>query len=31
MLEIESLTERFRSIPAVEEVSFRIAPGEILG
>ena len=31
MLEIESLTKRFNGIPAVEDVSFRIAPGEILG
>jgi ABC-2 type transport system ATP-binding protein len=31
MLEIEHLTKRFNGIPAVEDVSFRIAPGEILG
>lgn len=31
MLEIECLTKRFNGIPAVEDVSFRIAPGEILG
>ena len=31
MLEIECLTKRFNGIPAVEDVSFRIAPSEILG
>jgi ABC-2 type transport system ATP-binding protein len=31
MLEIRSLTKRYNGIPAVENVSFRIAPGEILG
>ena len=31
MLEICSLTKRFNGIPAVENVSFRIQPGEILG
>jgi ABC-2 type transport system ATP-binding protein len=31
MLEIESLTKRFNGIAAVEDVSFRIAAGEILG
>ena len=31
MLEIRSLTKRFNGIPAVEDVSFSIRPGEILG
>jgi ABC-2 type transport system ATP-binding protein len=31
MLEIRSLTKRFSGIPAVEDVSFSIRPGEILG
>jgi ABC-2 type transport system ATP-binding protein len=31
MLEICSLTKRYNGIPAVEDVSFRIRPGEILG
>src|SRR5579863_6880986 len=31
MLEIEHLTKRFTGIPAVEDVSFHISPGEILG
>jgi ABC-2 type transport system ATP-binding protein len=31
MLEIRSLTKRYNGIPAVQDVSFRIAPGEILG
>jgi ABC-2 type transport system ATP-binding protein len=31
MLEIESLTKRFNGIAAVEDVSFRIGAGEILG
>jgi ABC-2 type transport system ATP-binding protein len=31
MLEIRSLTKRYKGIPAVENVSFRIRPGEILG
>jgi ABC-2 type transport system ATP-binding protein len=30
-LEIRHLTKRYRGIPAVEDVSFTIAPGEILG
>jgi ABC-2 type transport system ATP-binding protein len=30
-LEIHSLTKRYRGIPAVENVSFTIGPGEILG
>jgi ABC-2 type transport system ATP-binding protein len=31
MLEIRALTKRYNGIPAVEDVSFTIAPGEILG
>jgi ABC-2 type transport system ATP-binding protein len=31
MLEVRNLTKRFNRIPAVEDVSFEIAPGEILG
>ncbi len=31
MPEIRSLTKRYHGIPAVDQVSFRIAPGEILG
>ena len=31
MLEVRGLCKRFNGIPAVEDVSFRIAPGEILG
>jgi len=31
MLEICNLTKRFKGIPAVDNVSFRIRPGEILG
>lgn len=31
MLEIRGLTKRFNGIPAVEDVSFSIRPGEILG
>ncbi len=31
MLEIRRLTKRFNGIPAVDDVSFRVAPGEILG
>ena len=31
MLEIRSLTKRYNGIPAIEDVSFQIAPGEILG
>jgi ABC-2 type transport system ATP-binding protein len=31
MLEIRALTKRYNGIPAVENVSFQIAPGEILG
>ena len=31
MLEVQGLTKRYRGIPAVEDVSFRIRPGQILG
>jgi len=31
MLEVRGLTKRYNGIPAVENVSFHIAPGEILG
>ncbi len=31
MLEVQHLFRSFRGIPAVEDVSFRIAPGEIVG
>jgi ABC-2 type transport system ATP-binding protein len=31
MLEIRGLTKRYNGIPAVDEVSFSISPGEILG
>ncbi|MDQ2841349.1 MAG: ABC transporter ATP-binding protein [Acidobacteriota bacterium] len=31
MLEVRSLTKRYSSIPAVDNVSFTIAPGEVLG
>src|SRR4051794_32565417 len=31
MLEVRHLFRSFRGIPAVEDVSFRIAPGEIVG
>ncbi len=31
MLEIRSLTKRYNGIPAVQDVSFRIEPGEMLG
>jgi ABC-2 type transport system ATP-binding protein len=31
MLEVRHLYRSFRGIPAVEDVSFRIAPGEIVG
>ena len=30
MLEVQHLFRNFRGIPAVEDVSFRIAPGEIV-
>jgi ABC-2 type transport system ATP-binding protein len=31
MLDVRGLTKRYRRIPAVEDVSFQIRPGEILG
>lgn len=31
MLELEHLFKSFRSIPAVQDVSFKVAPGEIVG
>ena len=31
MLEVQHLFRSYRGIPAVEDVSFRIAPGEIVG
>ena len=31
MLEIENLCRNFRGIPAIENVSFKVAPGEIVG
>ena len=31
MLEIRNLSKRYNGIPAVEDVSFSILPGEILG
>jgi ABC-2 type transport system ATP-binding protein len=31
MLEVKGLAKRFSSIPAVDDVSFRINPGEIYG
>ena len=31
MLEVRRLTKRFHSLPAVQDVSFNIAPGQILG
>jgi len=31
MLEVCSLTKRFNGIPVVEDVSFTLRPGEILG
>jgi ABC-2 type transport system ATP-binding protein len=31
MLEVRHLTKKFNGIPAVDDVNFRIAPGEILG
>ena len=31
MLEVRNLTKRYNRIPAVDAVSFCIAPGEILG
>jgi ABC-2 type transport system ATP-binding protein len=31
MLEVQNLSKRYRGIPAVNDVSFRIAPGEVVG
>jgi ABC-2 type transport system ATP-binding protein len=31
MLEVQNLSKRYRGIPAVQDVSFSIAPGEIVG
>jgi len=31
MLEVRNLTKRYRTIPAVQNVSFTLAPGEVLG
>lgn len=31
MLELENLSRSFRGIPAIENVSFRVSPGEIVG
>jgi len=31
MLEIQNLYRSFRGIPAIEDVSFKVAPGEIVG
>ena len=31
MLELQNLCRRFRGIPAIESVSFKVAPGEIVG
>jgi ABC-2 type transport system ATP-binding protein len=31
MLEVQNLSKRYRGIPAVQDVSFRISPGEIVG
>jgi ABC-2 type transport system ATP-binding protein len=31
MLEVRSLSKRYHHVPAVQDVSFRIAPGEVLG
>ena len=31
MLELQNLYRSFRTIPAIEDVSFKVAPGEIVG
>ncbi|HMH16092.1 MAG TPA: ABC transporter ATP-binding protein [Edaphobacter sp.] len=31
MLEVQNLSKRYRGIPAVDNVSFRVAPGEVVG
>src|SRR5258708_34078131 len=31
MLELQSLYRSFRGIPAIENVSFKVAPGEVVG
>src|SRR5580692_10121643 len=31
MLEVENLCKSYRGIPAVQDVSFKVAPGEIIG
>ena len=31
MLELQNLSRNFRGIPAIESVSFKVAPGEIVG
>src|ERR1700748_349020 len=31
VLEIQNLTKRYRGIPSIEDISFRIRPGEIVG
>jgi len=31
MLEVQNLCKRYRGIPAVQDVSFKIAPGEVVG
>ena len=31
MLEIQNLSRSFRGIPAIQDVSFKLAPGEIVG
>jgi len=31
MLEVQNVTKRYRSIPAVQDVSFTLMEGEVLG
>lgn len=31
MLELQNLSRSFRGIPAIQNVSFKLAPGEIVG